>query len=127
MHGLRHFVHNQVKTAYEAVAPDPTISQFENKRVCLSTLAARQAQRMRDMQCSIAEVARTSGKRTCSVSTSQHLPALCSRTVCAHTLFPTSEPDNKGGEPGVLAFRISLDLDAMCQAQTAQLQACSLN
>lgn len=34
MHGLRHFVHNQVKNAYEAVAPDPKLSQFENKRVC---------------------------------------------------------------------------------------------
>jgi hypothetical protein len=33
MYGVTHFLHNQVKSAYEAVAPDPTRSQFETKRV----------------------------------------------------------------------------------------------
>ena len=34
---VAHFFHNQVKNAYEAVAPDPTKSHFEDKRVRLAS------------------------------------------------------------------------------------------
>lgn len=33
MDALKHFAHNRLKSAYEAVAPDPSVSQFEEKRV----------------------------------------------------------------------------------------------